>query len=377
MLDCTSRLRAARCCRSLLRDADDPFTWRCDSTLLVSAEQVTRAMHSPQRSSLSRHVETLRIVWSQVKGSARSWGGLIALVRPPPADREIEIALTNLLNKSRLGKGTNLKRVDIFAPVLPSCELIDALAALPQLESLSVARVHPPMLTLLAVSHRSLTELRLGTVVATQFTRFRPRRKWRAVLSALGMFKQLRSVLLTQPDLFDGRFGEHFCRSYFPQLRELSLCHWDVVANAAHGSYIVLQGGPSIPVADLQQGFSALVLLESLHLRMVRGVSTVLLALRPERVAPSLSRLLIEVPSVCPSILFIPRPSVLFDLIIDAPLLHTTLVLPERMNDSGSQRGELLRDAIANDVSELRRAGVTMPRVDVVPPSSNPDVWTV
>jgi len=128
MLDCTSRLRAARCCRSLLRDADDPFTWRSDSTVLVSAEQVTRAMHYPQRSSLSRHVETLRVVGRQGQGSAPSWGGLLALVRPRPVDREIEIALTNLLNKSRLGAGTNLKRVDIFAPVLPSCELISALA---------------------------------------------------------------------------------------------------------------------------------------------------------------------------------------------------------------------------------------------------------
>jgi hypothetical protein len=267
-------------------------------------------------------------MWSQ--DSAPSWGGLIDLVRPPPVDREIEIALTNLLNKSRLGKGTKLKRVDIFAPVLPSCELIDALAALPQLASLSLARVHPPMLSLLAVSHRTLTELRLGTIVATQFTRFRPRRKWRAVLSPLGMFNQLRSVLLTRPNLFHGRFRTHFRHPYLAHLRELSFCHWDVVTSAAHGVYVD-QDEHSIPVEELRQGLSAQVHLTSLQLRMVHGVGRVLEALLIARPCPPLRRLLIEVSDECTSYLFLPEPPLLSLLMNVAPSLQTTLVIPERL----------------------------------------------
>jgi hypothetical protein len=118
-------------------------------------------------------------------------------------DREIEIALTNLLNKSRLGAGTKLKRIDIFAPVLPSIDLIHALAALPPLKSLSLARVDASKAALLSVICPSLTKLRLGCAA--------DREDAARMVQPLLRFKHLRSLLFTQPGLFNGRFVEFLC----------------------------------------------------------------------------------------------------------------------------------------------------------------------
>jgi hypothetical protein len=188
-------------------------------------------------------------------------------------------------------------------------------------------------------------------------------------------FNHLHSLLLTQADLYEGRFRELFCHPNLAQLRELSLCHWDVVANAAHGVYVGPQVGRSIPLEELRQGLSALVHLTSLQLRMVRCVGRMLGALVIACPAPPLCRLLIEVSYECTSPLFLPEPPLLSTLMTDAPSLHTTLILPERM--TSSHKDDRLRDAIVNDISALRRAAAAMPHVRIVPPSSIIDVWTV
>jgi len=120
---------------------------------------------------------------------------------------------------------------------------------------------------------------------------------------------------------------------------------------------------------------SAQVHLTSLQLRMVRGVGRVVEALVITRSSPPLCRLLIEVSDECTSPLFLPEPPLLSLLMDVAPSLQTTLVIPERLGTN--QRWGPLRTNIADEICKLRRAAAVMPRVRVVPPSLNPDVWTV
>jgi hypothetical protein len=85
--------------------------------------------------------------------------------------------------------------------------------------------------------------------------------------------------------------------------------------------------------------------------------------------------LLIELPVVCDCSSFLPLPDVLSRLMDVAPSLQVTLVIPERIGTN--QRWNPLRTNIADEIRKLRRAAAVMPRVRVVPPSLNPDVWTV
>jgi len=59
------------------------------------------------------------------------------------------------------------------------------------------------------------------------------------------------------------------------------------------------------------------------------------------------------------------------------PAVHTTLELPEHMQDNHD--GDPLLSYVADGISDLRRAvaAAAMSRVRIVPPFSNPDVWNV
>jgi hypothetical protein len=288
-------------------------------------------------------------------------------------DPTTDVRLRRLLQRSDAALRSRIRRIELLVPVpLPSDELLRQIVSLPKLQSLSLRRLYPHML-LLFLHPCALTDLRLGCV--THLARGTAADTWRSVLRPLQRFKRLRSLLLTQPDLFNGRFLDLFCHPNLAQLRELSLCHWEVVerADAAH-----VAGGPrSISKAELQEGFAALTQLESQQLRVVRGVNRVLDALLSARpLPPLLSRLLIEVPLVCTSLSFLPEPRLLSSLAERAVLLHITLLLPESTHCSEPEE-DPMSDDVAIQISELRGAGVTMPRVRVVPPSPNYDVWSV
>jgi hypothetical protein len=338
--------------------------------LLLSTEQVNHDHNDHWSTSLLRHSEFLRVVWSDGNRNAPERHPIRKndIIWPVIAGPFRKAAFCRLLEpRSLLALRTKLRRVDILVPVLSSTALVRALAALPALESLSLARVDPFKLALLAADGPPLTELRLG---------YAPdRHEATRMVHSLQRFKHLRSLLLTQADLYEGRFRELFGHPNLAQLCELSLCHWDVVASAAHGAYVGPQVGRSIPLEELRQGLSAMVYLESLHLRMVRCVGRMLEALLIARPSPPLCRLLIEVSDECTSPLFLPEPPLLSTLMAYASALHATLILPEPM--TSSHKGDRLRDAIVNDISALRRAAATMPRVRIVPPSSIIDVWTV
>jgi hypothetical protein len=284
-----------------------------------------------------------------------------------PVDPTTDVRLRRLLQRSDAALRSRICRIELLVPVpLPSDELLRQIVSLPKLQSLSLRRLYPHML-LLFLQPCALTDLRLGCV--THLARGTSADTWRSVLRPLQRFKQLRSLLLTQANLFDGRFRQLFCHPNLSQLRELSFCHWDVVerADAAH-----VAGGPrSISKAELQEGFAALTQLESLQLRMVRGVNRVLDALLSARPSPPLSRLLIAVPLVCTSLSFLPEHRLLSSLAERAVRLHTTLVLSESTHCSEPEEDPMVDD-VANQISELRRgAGVMMSRVRVVHPSPN------
>jgi hypothetical protein len=380
MLDCTSRLRAARCCRSLRRDADDPFAWRGECSFFVSAaSQEDLAAESSWQSlprSLLRHAELLRCVWSERVGDAAAVGGSQRL-HSAPVDPTTDVRLRQLLQRSDAALRSRLRRVELIVPVLlPSDDLLRQIVSLPKLQSLSLRRLYPHML-LLFLHPCALTELRLGCV--THLARGTSADTWRTVLRPLQRFKHLRSLLLTQPDLFNGRCRELFCHPNLSQLRELSLCHWDVIER---GSAALFAGGPrSIPEVELQECFVAFTQLDSLQLRMVHGVGRVLESLLSAHSSPPLSRLLIELPSVCPSLLFLPSPLLLSSLSESAMLLHTTLVLSELTRGSGLDEDRSVtaqrRSDIAQALTDLQSAVVAMSRVRIVPLSSSIDVWTV
>jgi hypothetical protein len=133
-------------------------------------------------------------------------------------------------------------------------------------------------------------------------------------------------------------------------------------------------------VEELQRGLAALVHLESLQLRLVHGVGIVLEALLSGHPSPPLlTRLLIELPAECNSPLWIPQPAQLSSLVKQAGALHITLVLDERMRcstaaaDCTSQE----RRAVTQSIADLRRAAAAAgcPRMRIVPPSTEPDVW--
>jgi hypothetical protein len=134
MLDSSSRLRAARCCRSLLRDADNPFAWRGgECTFFVSSggshgdgdatakqlQLLASSLSDPSpehlqlqlllllEQSLLRHAEQLRLVCREGDGGSSgappsSWRGLsnasiVARLRAAPSDPTTDARLCQLL----------------------------------------------------------------------------------------------------------------------------------------------------------------------------------------------------------------------------------------------------------------------------------------
>ena len=187
MLDTSSRLRAARCCRSLLRDADNPFAWPGECTFFVSFGgshgdvnamqlQLDSSSGSPEplrQRSLLRHAEQLRLVCREGGGSSGasrsssrslSNASVVARLRAAPSDPTTDARLCQLLQHSDVSPRAKLRRVDFLTSTRLSSSLARALASLPSLTSLSLRCIDLSPLSWISTCP-VLTELRLGVVL--------------------------------------------------------------------------------------------------------------------------------------------------------------------------------------------------------------------
>jgi hypothetical protein len=397
-LDVTSRLRLARCSTSLLRDADDAFAWmhcplvnvpdriRADGNVRAHDEDDDEASAQKWRRVALSLVcyAPLHCTWS----GARDTGlkelphvcglTLRSSIRSDPIVDEA--SLVALLSHESLEP--QLSRLRFDASIIPSIEVMRHVAMLPRLATLHLSRFSAGSLFPLAWASPTLTDLRLGAMALGHLS---PASQWTAVMSMLVHAREMRlkTLMLTGPDLFQGRFralfvappeelgGPIVTHPSLARLRELILCHFAV------DEHLPSAAPRSIDGVDLADSFRALKQLHTLQLRCVFGVD---LVLAQAHHAPALRHLVIECPKDPSNLQELPSLAALDCLVRDAPQLLVTLLLPRPFQAARSLRAFYSPNPDAQLVSRLCRdlvnAAVGRSNVRVARLGPQHDVWS-